>query len=151
MVGIMEWIQHDFFFQLLLAISGVWGLLSAILLKRNPGASLAFHTLSVHCFLAASAAILWLRFRQPAMPAHSRAGRVAHRTQEEALLLADLCFAVGSGMMVVSSYLKLSYGAEKAALLVDIQRFDVFAAILWVACAVVYLICAYKASTQEVR
>ena len=139
MVGVMEWVQHEYLFQLLLAIAGSWGLLSALFIQRNPGSALAFHFLSVHFFLGASVAVLWLRFRQPSTPTQTRSSRAASQTLQELLLLADICFVVGAGMACISSYLTLAYGIEQVALMVDVQRLNVFAAILWVVCSLIYL------------
>jgi hypothetical protein len=139
MVGVIEWIQYDYLFQLLLAISGVWGLLSSMFIYRNPATSLAFHTLSEHFFFGAAVLVLWLRYRQPTIPAQSRSNRAALQTQEELLLLADLCLATGALMACISSYMPINHGADAAALMVDVQRLNVFSAILWVFCAVVYL------------
>lgn len=144
MVGVIEWIQHDYLFQLLLAVSGAWGLLSAMFIHRNPGVSLAFHVLAVHFFLGAAIGVLRLRCRQPRVPEQSRSGRVTSRSFEEFLLLADLCLAVGAAMTCASSYLTLRYGIDQAPLVVDVQRLNVFGSFLWVACAVVYLGLAHK-------
>ncbi|CAB9513647.1 expressed unknown protein [Seminavis robusta] len=139
-VAIVEWVQHDMLFQLALAVSGIFGLLSAMVQERHPLTSAVLHSLSVHWFLAAAALILWLRCHQQTASSSFRRPRAIHTTKEEALFLADVFFLVGSAIAVVASY--VVFRDDAPALNLGLQVAGVCTAIMWVGCAVLYLCCS---------